>query len=219
MGQPMTPYDLSESNWCPVPNDIVERLMVTHLKPNESRVLWVLIRKTFGFRHLNSKSGKLRKKMDAIALSQFADAAQIHRANVRRALRGLKKRRIISVVSRGRGTTHTYGLNFAISQWVVESISTTVGKSTKSVVNVDSSVESISTTEVAKVKSTLTTTKEINKRKIKEKETSLREEPTADYRKRMQENCRDILLSLETRSNPKSGFCAGGAGSNGASHD
>jgi phage replication O-like protein O len=109
-----------ENHWCPVPNEIVDQLCMTYLTTYESRVVWAVIRKTFGFHKPGSKH--LRKKTDGIALSQFVEMTGIDRRNVRRVLSRLTERQIMLCVDRGAGTTKTYGLNLLISQWVLGAI-------------------------------------------------------------------------------------------------
>lgn len=55
-------------DYCPVKNSIVEKLARTNLSPYESRVVWAIIRKTYGWKN---KSGG-RKVSDKISLSQLS---------------------------------------------------------------------------------------------------------------------------------------------------
>ncbi len=74
-----------ENNFTQVPHDILEALAKTHLAPNESKVVFFIIRKTFGWNKLE----------DWIALSQIVEATGIAKPNVSRTLNSLKRRNII----------------------------------------------------------------------------------------------------------------------------
>ena len=74
-----------EGNFTQVPNDILEALARTHLSPNESKVVFLVIRKTYGW----------RKRTDWIALSQIAKYTGITRSNVCRYIKSLVQRNIL----------------------------------------------------------------------------------------------------------------------------
>jgi phage replication O-like protein O len=109
-------YDLEENHWTPLPNEIVESLCMVTLGAHETRVLWCLLRKTFGF-HSKDNPKHLPKKLDQISLSQFEAMTGLDRRRVHEALCRLKERRIITVLPGQDRKAKTYGINFTISQW------------------------------------------------------------------------------------------------------
>jgi len=68
-----------------IPNDILEALARTYLSPNESKIIFFIIRKTFGW----------HKTEDWISLSQIVEGTRIAKPNVCRRLNSLKRRNII----------------------------------------------------------------------------------------------------------------------------
>ena len=74
-----------EDGFTMVANEIIEALARINLCAYESRVLWFIIRKTYGW----------HKKNDWIALSQIVDSTGILKPNVSRTLKSLKARNII----------------------------------------------------------------------------------------------------------------------------
>jgi phage replication O-like protein O len=168
-------YDLDETQWTPVPNEIVDHLCMMNLGAHEARVLWCILRKTFGF-HVKDSAKGLRKTSDRIALSQFEKATGLDRRLVHRALGRLAKRRIITVIPRDDSVAKTYGINFTISQWRLSSPEMTQPKKArkqKSVIPRDDSLSSpemtpVSSVEMTNVSSPEMTTKETPKENLKE---------------------------------------------------
>jgi len=74
-----------EGNFTQVPNDIIESLARTHLSPNESKIVFLVIRKTYGWHKLS----------DWIALSQIAKYTGIARPNTCRYIKSLVRRNIL----------------------------------------------------------------------------------------------------------------------------
>ncbi len=68
-----------------VPNEILEALARTHLSPYESKIIFFIIRKTYGW----------NKTEDWISLSQIVEGTGIAKPNVSRTLNSLKRRNII----------------------------------------------------------------------------------------------------------------------------
>lgn len=79
--------------YTPLHNEVLEALCMINLSPYETRVLFAIWRKTYGF---IDRSTGLRKKVDYIALSQFVDLTGLDKRHVSRALKGLKTKNIIS---------------------------------------------------------------------------------------------------------------------------
>jgi phage replication O-like protein O len=74
-----------EGNFTQIPNHILEALARTYLSPNESKIVFLIIRKTYGW----------HKKTDWIALSQIVEGTGIAKPNVCRSIKSLAQRKII----------------------------------------------------------------------------------------------------------------------------
>jgi len=74
-----------ENGYTRVANEILEALVKINLSSYESRVLWFVIRKTYGW----------HKKSDWIALSQIVDGTGIDKRNVWRTIKSLERRNLI----------------------------------------------------------------------------------------------------------------------------
>ena len=75
-----------ENGFTKIANEILEKLMIRHLSPNQWQVLLYVIRKTYGY----------HKKVDYIANYQIVDATGLCKAVVSRALLILEEMKIIS---------------------------------------------------------------------------------------------------------------------------
>ncbi|MBW1854926.1 MAG: replication protein [Deltaproteobacteria bacterium] len=95
-----------EDGYTRVANDLIEGGFArTNFSAYESRVLWVLLRKTYGW----------QKKEDKISVSQFVEKTGIKRRHVQRTVDKLEGRNIII---RDKETyTHTYSLQKDYEQW------------------------------------------------------------------------------------------------------
>lgn len=82
----MTENPQREDGHVDIANEIVEALSRTNLSPYESRFLWCLFRKTYGW----------QKKADWIAVSQIVAMTGMHKAHISRAKRKLIERRIVT---------------------------------------------------------------------------------------------------------------------------
>lgn len=91
-----------QEEWLPITNEFVEAMSRQYLRPNESKVLWHLIRKTWGW----------RKEFDFIALKQFEKELGIPKSRVSEALSSLKKRRIVTQLR-----NKTYAIQSDTSLW------------------------------------------------------------------------------------------------------
>lgn len=95
-----------EDGYTAVANELVERLALAPLSGAQFRLLWVILRKTYGW----------CKKTDAISVAQFAEATGLHRKLVERELRELARRRYILAW----GDAHhpkTYGVQKDYTVW------------------------------------------------------------------------------------------------------
>lgn len=129
-----------ENGFTPIANEIVEALMGVNLSAYESRVLWFLFRKTYGW----------EKKTDWIALSQFSKCIGLDRRHIHRALKGLSSKKMI-VIDRGDNFNIRYGFQKNYERWKVSSKKMTVtyrddkasSKEMTTVTNIDDEVSSI----------------------------------------------------------------------------
>ncbi len=94
-----------ENGYTKIANEIVEALCGINLSPYESRVLWFLFRKTYGW----------NKKADRVPLSQFAKGIGLDRRLVHRTIeRVLAKNMIVRTGSRQRPS---YGFQKDYEKW------------------------------------------------------------------------------------------------------
>ncbi len=101
-----------ENGYTPIANEIMEALMRINLSPAETRVLWYLFRKTYGW----------GKKSDTISLSQFAKATGLKRQNAQRALKALASKSMIIVIRGDDRKPLTYRFQKDYSRWSLSSI-------------------------------------------------------------------------------------------------
>lgn len=95
-----------EDGFTGIANEIIDNLCLINLSPYESRVIWFILRKTYGY----------QKKIDRIPLSQFAESLQLDRNNIRRAIQKLIKKNLL-VVSRNHRNHVTYGFQKDYEKW------------------------------------------------------------------------------------------------------
>jgi len=94
--------DLPEKEYILITNEFTEAISRQYLRPNESKVLWHVIRKTWGW----------RKKSDFIALKQFEKELGISKDIACRALSRLKRRGIVDQLA-----NKTYAIQTDVSLW------------------------------------------------------------------------------------------------------
>jgi phage replication O-like protein O len=102
-----------EEGFLQIAREIAEALCRINLSPYESRVLWFVFLKTYGF----------KKKTDWIALSQFAKGLLLDRRNIHRALKSLSFRHMI-VIGRDDKKKPTYSFQKDYSKWKLSSLET-----------------------------------------------------------------------------------------------
>ena len=85
-----------------ISNEILEKLSYTHLSPNQSKVIWFVIRKTYGW----------QKKKDFISLNQFVEGTKLRKSHICRALSELVKRKIVI-----KTDNKMYGFQADWEQW------------------------------------------------------------------------------------------------------
>lgn len=103
----------AENGHVDIANEIAEMLARTYLNSTESRVLWAILRKTYGW----------KKKMDRISYSQFEEATGINRRHIADALNSLVRRKIIT--RSGNGYKLEYGIQKDFDLWVLLPIEAT----------------------------------------------------------------------------------------------
>jgi phage replication O-like protein O len=88
-----------------IANEIAEALARTYLSSAESRILWAILRKTYGW----------HKKTDRISYSQLEDMTSMDRRHIAPALKRLISRQIITQT--GNGQKLQYGLQKNYQNW------------------------------------------------------------------------------------------------------
>ena len=96
----------AENGHIDIANELGEALAKINLSPYESRILWVLWRKTYGW----------HRKTDRISITQFQEISKIDRRNLVRTLRRLEERKLI-VVSRDNSRIVRYGFQKDYAKW------------------------------------------------------------------------------------------------------
>jgi phage replication O-like protein O len=94
-----------EDGYLKIAHEIAEAFSRIRISGNEWRILWVILRKTYGW----------NKKMDHISTTQFEKETGLKRRHVSRALSSLIKRRIVT--NNGDSFIGTYGLQKDYSRW------------------------------------------------------------------------------------------------------
>src|SRR3954469_9304096 len=92
---------IPEGGTTPIAHEIVEALCRTNLSPYESRFLWRVFRKTYGW----------HKDADWISLSQVVEMTGMHKAHASRAKRKLMDRRMVTQ------TGNKIAINKSYAQW------------------------------------------------------------------------------------------------------
>jgi phage replication O-like protein O len=95
----------TEDGHIDIANEIGEALARLNLSAYESRILWVIWRKTYGW----------HKKVDCISFTQFEKATGLHRRHVQRTIKKLIERNIIA--STGYSRILSYGFQKDYTKW------------------------------------------------------------------------------------------------------
>jgi len=138
-----------ENGFTPIANAIVEALMKVNLSAYETRVLWFLFRKTYGW----------DKKTDWIALSQFSECIGIDRRLIHRCIKELLAKNMIVIEK--DGSKFKYGFQKDFDQWdcstkktshktVIKGDDSSQSRETKTVINGDDKLSSKGMTTVIK---------------------------------------------------------------------
>ncbi len=91
-----------------IASELAERFAHASLSGQEWRIIWVVLRKTWGW-----KDGDRKKDFDYISLSQFEEGTGMKHTNVVETLRKLVVKRLL--LRKGNG----YGMNQNYDEWVV----------------------------------------------------------------------------------------------------
>lgn len=105
----------TEEGHIDIAHDIAEALMKINLSAYESRVLWFIFRKTYGW----------KKKMDWISLSQFSNCIGLDRRLIHRAIKALSSKKMI-VIERDDSQRLRYGFQKNYERWKLSSKKMTV---------------------------------------------------------------------------------------------
>lgn len=93
-----------ENGYTMLANEIIDAFTRLHLSGNEWRVLWVIIRKTYGF----------HKKVDKIANSQIIEATGLHKGVVSRSIKKLYAANVVFKNGKMLGFQKDYELWFEL---------------------------------------------------------------------------------------------------------
>lgn len=94
-----------ENGFVSIATELVEAFARTNLTPNETKIIWAIIRKTFGW----------HKKIDEISFSNLANATGINRSHVARSIKSLVNKGMIIKVN-GRCNSYQIQKNYDIWQ-------------------------------------------------------------------------------------------------------
>ncbi|MDA2916252.1 replication protein [Nitrospinae bacterium AH_259_B05_G02_I21] len=94
-----------EDGFTRIADELLEALIATRLSGEESRIVWAVIRKTYGF----------NKTMDRIPLSQFESVTGIPRKRCHRLLGQLVSKNVL--LKGGEGRRVTYGVQKDYTRW------------------------------------------------------------------------------------------------------
>ena len=92
-----------QKGYTKIANELIEFLASFRINGNDMRILWVVIRKTWGW-----ASGSRRKDWDNIPISQFAKMSRMKRQNVSRSLKSLESRMILLKSEKGYKINQNY---------------------------------------------------------------------------------------------------------------
>lgn len=97
----------TEDGYTEIADELIEAFAKIRISGEEMQVLWVIIRKTYGY----------KKKFDWISLTQFVERTGIKKPNVVRAIRNLLSKKIITVINNDNGMPQRIGINKYYGTW------------------------------------------------------------------------------------------------------
>jgi len=86
-----------------LPNEMIEKVYQQYFRPNENKVFWFIVRKTWGW----------KKFKEFISLSQFENSLKLKKDKICKALLLLKQRNIIAQLG-----NKTYAIQMDYSKWI-----------------------------------------------------------------------------------------------------
>ena len=118
----------TENGFIAVASTIVDKLCSYRLSGQEWQILWVILRKTWGWLEDPKNKNSQKKKMDRIALSQFEQGTGIDRRKCHVILKKLVVKRVIKkvVAQKGDKVIITYGFQKNFDLWKVSPKKVTV---------------------------------------------------------------------------------------------
>lgn len=117
-----------ENGHIDIANTIADRFCSYRLSGQEWQVIWVILRKTWGWLQNPKYKNGIKKKMDRIALSQFAELTGIDRRKCHVILKKLVTKKVIkkTVTQKGDRIVITYGFQKNFDLWRVSPKKVTV---------------------------------------------------------------------------------------------
>jgi phage replication O-like protein O len=94
-----------ENGHIDIANELAEALAMINISSYESRVLWIILRKTYGW----------HKKSDWISLSQFVELTGLTKPHIIRAIKKLVSKNIITQIGNDKGKE--YSINKHYKNW------------------------------------------------------------------------------------------------------
>jgi len=109
-------------------NDIVDRLCLYRLSGQEWQIIWVVLRKTWGWKMNPTDKNSPKKKLDRIALSQFAKLTGIDRRKCHAIIQRLLAKKVLKkvVTQLGDRISIKYGFQKDYDKWIVSPKKVTV---------------------------------------------------------------------------------------------
>jgi phage replication O-like protein O len=144
-----------ENGYTQIAHEIMEALAQINLSPYESRAIWFILRKTYGW----------KKKRDWIAQSQFSKGLKLDRRHVHRALKGLLSK-VMIVICRDDKNRPSYSFQKDYSKWKTSSVEMTKAKSVICTGTRLSSVQAYTKETLTKEKKDTTSLSPKSKRKL-----------------------------------------------------
>ncbi|MCX7698851.1 MAG: replication protein, partial [Candidatus Goldbacteria bacterium] len=97
-----------EDGYTRIANEIIDKLCQFRISGEEWQVLWVIIRKTYGY----------HKKEEKISITQFEKATGLKRASVYRAIKKLLAKKLIGISKSANSQINSYCFNKLIKEWI-----------------------------------------------------------------------------------------------------
>ncbi len=107
-----------ENGYTKISNELIDQFCKYRLSGEEWLILWVIIRKTYGF----------KKLMDSISLTQFSQITGMKKQSVHRALKSLSAKMLIAVSKIADRKIINYGLQKNYEKWILCSKKNTISK-------------------------------------------------------------------------------------------